>query len=147
MILRQNIPEFYQVRFAMDPTLSKYFLRWILLCPTLVCDGTLPKSISKRFRWDWLETKDLSQTIWGILCHLSQMDVVEMLFWNSTLRWIWVRLISKHCFGLASLFRHMSTTNTPNTGRLCLRWGLPKSISKPNCCLTLKTLELWDKSC
>ena len=40
MILRQNIPEFYQVRFAMDPTLSKYFLRWILLCPTLVCDGT-----------------------------------------------------------------------------------------------------------
>ena len=42
MILRQNIPEFYQVRFAMDPTLSKYFLRWILLCPTLVCDGTYP---------------------------------------------------------------------------------------------------------
>ena len=35
MILRQNIPEFYQVGFAMDPTLSKHFLRWILLCPTL----------------------------------------------------------------------------------------------------------------
>jgi hypothetical protein len=42
MILRQNIPEFYQVRFAMDPTLSNISLRWILLCPTLVCDGTYP---------------------------------------------------------------------------------------------------------
>ena len=42
MILRQNIPVFYQVRFAMDPTLSNISLRWILLCPTLVCDGTYP---------------------------------------------------------------------------------------------------------
>ena len=107
---------FVQTLFAMDPTLSKHFLRWILLCPNTFCDGSyfaqtlfamdptlskhflrwdLPKSISKRFKWDWQETKDLSQTIWGILCHLSQMDVVEMLFWNSILRWIWVRLISK----------------------------------------------------
>ena len=35
MILRQNIPVFYQVRFAMDPTLSNISLRW-----------DLPKSIS-----------------------------------------------------------------------------------------------------
>ena len=42
MILRQNILEFYQVRSAMDPTLFKYFLQWILLCPTFVCDGTYP---------------------------------------------------------------------------------------------------------
>ena len=67
MILRQNIPEFYQVGFAMDPTLfamdptlSKHFLRWILLCPNTFCDGSyfvqtlfaMDPTLSKHFlRW------------------------------------------------------------------------------------------------
>ena len=29
-----------QTLFAMDPTLSKHFLRWILLCPNTFCDGS-----------------------------------------------------------------------------------------------------------
>ena len=62
MILRQNIPEFYQVRFAMDPTLSKYFLRWILLCPTLVCDGTYPNPFqSASGETDWKPRTCLKQ--------------------------------------------------------------------------------------
>ena len=59
MILRQNIPEFYQVRFAMDPTLSNISLRWILLCsksPKLFeTSPWFPISLTwSALRWIWV---------------------------------------------------------------------------------------------
>ena len=75
MILRQNIPEFYQVRFAMDPTLSNISLRWILLCPTLVCDGTYPNpSQSASGETDWKPRTCLKQ--FGGFCAIC-------------LKWMW----------------------------------------------------------
>ena len=90
--------------FAMDPTLSKSnFLRWILLCPNTFCDGSwlclktlgfcdgsyfvqtvwfcdgiwvgqIHLKHSLQVRLTGIGSGHVSQTIWGILCHLSQMQ-------------------------------------------------------------------------
>ena len=107
MILRQNIPEFYQVRFAMDPTLSKHFLRWILLCPNTFCDGSY-FVLSKHFlRWILLcpntfcDGSYFVQTLfamdptlskhflrWILLCPVQTLFAMDPTLSKHFLRWI-----------------------------------------------------------
>ena len=91
---------FVQRLFAMDPTLSKHFLRWILLCPNTFCDGSY-----------------FVQTLFAMDTTLS----------NISLRWL---LLCPKTFCDGSYFVQTLFAMDPTLSKHFLRWDLPKSISK-----------------